>query len=582
MATMFPSEVSAFTTVGEQTVYEFLQRIARPDNTFLVWYSPDIEGREPDFILLSPDCGLIVLEVKDWVVNQIIEITPKDVLLQIGGRQERRKQPLAQAREYVNGLMSMLGRGQNAYDGNHSLPCPVTWGAVFPHISREDFNACRMNEVMDGSRVLCWDDLQGDSRLNRDVSGETFRKWLIEHFPPLFPFSLTPKDVHNLRGCIFPIVRLDLPQRSGVTSPQANTVFALDQEQENLARTFGPGKTLITGPSGSGKTLILAHQAWHLPRVDKRVKRILVTCFNLSLVGYIRRLLARKGVSLGINGVEVLPFYSLCERILEEPLAHTETSDFYTVVVQETLARLDGSHVLQGHWDAILVDEGQDFSADMVEVISRLLPEHATLMVAEDENQRLYKNSGAAWGEIVGMKNKRLFRQYRNTKQIAQMAIQALGVSDEIVFAGSDGQEPTILRYENGSELVLKVADAIAELVRQGVPMSEIAILYVHSTIPGVTSLPKALVEALEACGVLARWAARDTESKRNYDITTDSVTISTIYSAKGLDFAHVFLLGTDVLDMQNENNSRFIYVGMTRARECLTLSICEKRYMKN
>ena len=65
MATMFPADVTSFLTTGEEATYSFLQRTARPDGKFLCWYAPDIEEREPDFILLSPDCGLVVLEVKD-------------------------------------------------------------------------------------------------------------------------------------------------------------------------------------------------------------------------------------------------------------------------------------------------------------------------------------------------------------------------------------------------------------------------------------------------------------------------------------------------------------------------------------
>ena len=65
MATMFPADVTSFLTSGEEATYSFLQRTARPDGKFLCWYAPDIEDREPDFILLSPDCGLVVLEVKD-------------------------------------------------------------------------------------------------------------------------------------------------------------------------------------------------------------------------------------------------------------------------------------------------------------------------------------------------------------------------------------------------------------------------------------------------------------------------------------------------------------------------------------
>ena len=86
MATMFPARCESFATAGEEAVYRFLEKGARPDGDFLAWYSPDIEDREPDFILLSPDCGLVVLEVKDWLASQILELNPKEALLQIAGR----------------------------------------------------------------------------------------------------------------------------------------------------------------------------------------------------------------------------------------------------------------------------------------------------------------------------------------------------------------------------------------------------------------------------------------------------------------------------------------------------------------
>lgn len=583
MATMFPEEVSSFTTSGESTVYQFLRRAARPDAAFLVWYSPDIEDREPDFILLSPDCGLIVFEVKDWLPEQIMEIDPKAALLNIGGRQERRKQPLAQAREYVNSLLALLGRhAPRLHDGKPDLPCPVTWGAIFPHISRQDFQAYGLDRVMDGSRVLCWDELHEESPLLRDASGQRLRQWLKEHFPPLFPFVLSSSQTDFLRACIFPVVRLDLPQRSGCAlSEQGKTVLALDHEQENLARSFGPGKTLVSGPSGSGKTLILAHQAWHLPRVDKRIRRVLITCFNLSLVGYIRRLLSRKGVSLGPEGVEVIPFYSLCERILGERLAHTsEDGDYYELVVREALERLNGDHPLQSYWVAILVDEGQDFSPDMSQVLLRLLPAHGTLTVVQDENQCLYREKNTGWEDmgIPGLRIRHLRRQYRNTRTIAQFAAQFLPESPAPdSFAGADGPEPALLVCPNASDLLAKVADGVAAHVQQGIPMSEIAVLYAHSRLPDLENLPEALLEAIEARGVLARWAARDAASKRSFDITTDSVTISTIHSAKGLDFAHVFLLGLDGLRPDSVRHKRLAYVGMTRARETLTLAVCRR-----
>ena len=73
----------------------------------------------------------------------------------------------------------------------------------------------------------------------------------------------------------------------------------------------------------------------------------------------------------------------------------------------------------------------------------------------------------------------------------------------------------------------------------------------------------------------MARWVARDTRGNGYFDITTDGVCISPIHSAKGLDFPHVFLLGMDRLQPEKPRQRRLAYVGMTRAREHLTLAIC-------
>ena len=334
-----------------------------------------IEEREPDFILLSPDCGLVVLEVKDWLIDQLLEVDGKSVLLSVNGREERRKQPLAQAREYVGSLLTLLNKhAPRMADGKPLLPCPVTGGAVLPHISREEFRAAGLGEVMEEGRIIFWDELHEESPLRRDASGRSFACWLAEHFPPLFPFQLSGSQIDWLRARIFPVVRLELPVRGGThASAQNETIRALDRDQENLARGMGAGKQLIIGPSGSSKTLILAHQAWNLPRVDKKIRRVLVTCFNLSLVGYIRRLLGRKGASLGPDGVEVVPFYSVCERILGEPLTHAEESEYYNIIVQEAQERLQGEHPLKGHWDAILVDEHAVGGQGEAEVLARFL-----------------------------------------------------------------------------------------------------------------------------------------------------------------------------------------------------------------
>jgi len=135
MATMIPDSVKQFTTDGEWQTYRFLEAVAKPDARFLCWYLPEVRRREPDIILYSRQNGLIILEVKDWNLNQIREANPQHFVLDMGGKTEKRKNQLKQARDYLNGVLDKIkGDGwlvsrDPTHHGNPKLPidCDVVF-----------------------------------------------------------------------------------------------------------------------------------------------------------------------------------------------------------------------------------------------------------------------------------------------------------------------------------------------------------------------------------------------------------------------------------------------------------------------
>ena len=99
MAIMIPKDVKEFKTEGERQFYKFLEVVAKPDSRHITWYTPNIEGKEPDFIFFSQNVGLIIFEIKDWVFDQILEANPQYFRLQVGNKIESRKNPFQQARD---------------------------------------------------------------------------------------------------------------------------------------------------------------------------------------------------------------------------------------------------------------------------------------------------------------------------------------------------------------------------------------------------------------------------------------------------------------------------------------------------
>lgn len=73
MARMHPEEIEDLEnlTEGERKVLRFLREAARPDTDFIGCYEPAIgeQGKEPDFVLFGHQPGLLVLEVKDWLIH---------------------------------------------------------------------------------------------------------------------------------------------------------------------------------------------------------------------------------------------------------------------------------------------------------------------------------------------------------------------------------------------------------------------------------------------------------------------------------------------------------------------------------
>jgi len=70
-----------------------------------------------------------------------------------------------------------------------------------------------------------------------------------------------------------------------------------------------------------------------------------------------------------------------------------------------------------------------------------------------------------------------------------------------------------------------------------------------------------------------------DYRAKSSYDVTTQSVTISTIHNVKGFDYACVFVIGLDWLEgtrCTEEQIRNLTYVAITRARARLYVPFIE------
>jgi hypothetical protein len=606
MARMYPEhlEGSEEATEGERKVFAFIKEAARPHKDFTCWYQPSIgsQGKVPDFVLYGKHLGLLVLEVKDWASHQILSYTPHHFTVQVSGKAEQKTNPLRQAKGYADALMQRLRENpefvsrEPAHEGG--LKIPVARMVVFPNISRDEYEDRGIRWLIPMEMTLLREDVDAGGEILCDSSGRKFQQRIAGAFP--FPFKgLTGKQEAKLHFALWPEGKIRLPVRQGAGKEHfQRDQAALDDAQARLALRLGPGHQIVKGPPGSGKTLVLVHRCCQIRRYQPESKRILLVCFNIALVSYLKRLVQEKAIGTGDGGIQVSHFFELCSRVLGESVRfENETSEYYDLVTQETLDRVTAGKSRVKPFDVILVDEGQDFDDLMLKVVLALLKPGGDFVLSLDSYQDLYmrRPSWRSVGIKAGGRTHSLRRVYRNTKAIFDFTQRFIGQEPRagtqlalLPEAGAfQGAAPEILKFRDTEDLetfVLK--DLMGCLHRGEYKRSETGIIY-DDKVYGPDrfsydnrALPMRLLRSLEGAGIPSTWVSQDVRSKEMYDVTTDRVSLISIHSSKGLDFDLVYLVGLDHIhpaEERRQNMVSLVYVAMTRAKVRLVIPYVEE-----
>jgi hypothetical protein len=176
--------------------------------------------------------------------------------------------------------------------------------------------------------------------------------------------------------------------------------LALNDRQRELVttRTLG-GFRRVRGPAGSGKSVSVAARAAELADVGARV---LVVCFNVTLMNYLMGLAVRRrtGREPVRRRIEFLNFHHWCRRVCESAGMGAEYRELWRLysrdgVLDQQLPELvrevyRSERPGAGLYDAVLVDEGQDFSPLWWETLRCSLVSGGEMFLAADRTQDIY------------------------------------------------------------------------------------------------------------------------------------------------------------------------------------------------
>ena len=575
----------------------FAQRLVdKLEDDYLCWYDVPVgaRGLHPDFVVLNPRRGLLIVEVKDWKLETIKSADKASVTILTNTGHKVVLNPLEQARHYAQVIADLLERDTQltVHDEGrfqNRLCFPWGYGVALPNISRKAFEGTDLGEVIEPARVICQDEIF-DS-----VDAEQFQRRLWDMFTVKFKTVLSLPQIDRIRWHLFPEIRvrseqLLLIENPGTPQSVADTlpdlIKVMDLKQEQLARNLGEGHRVIHGVAGSGKTLILGFRCERLaPALQKP---ILVLCYNVTLAAKLHSAVTAKNLS---DKVSVRTFHSWCrdQLVLYNVELPANGKEFFDEVVERVIAAVERGQIPRAQYGAVMIDEGHDFKPEWLNLVAQMVdPSTNALLVLFDDAQSIYdsrtkrKFSFSSVGIQAQGRTTILRLNYRNTAEVLSVAYEfakdfmtpAEAEEDAVPLirpesAGRRGPLPVLNELPTLQREADFIAQELTAINKEGWPWREMAVLYRAGFIG------EEVTKRLRAAGVPVQWLGEGS-GKRGFNPSEDTVKVMTMHSSKGLEFPVVAIPGLgympfggyDVLD-----EAKLLYVAMTRAMEMLLMT---------
>ena len=451
MVQLIPAEPQ-FTTTSEQEVWERLRDSLGPDDVLLTnrRLTDEAKDHEADLIVLMPDVGVVVVEVKGssvwyddgWWISRRGKHTQID--------------PVEQARTTKYAFRDYVARDPRWNNRNH-----VAWGhaIVVPYSEFDESFS-----LPDCPRWTLHDrDDQADlaARLIDNAKRAAQGK-------PAPTYADVQVIVDILAGRM--ATQYDVNAEAEERAAQADR---LTQEQATILHvTRLLNRVEVRGGAGSGKTVLALQQAKQLThgRGDRKAQRVALLCYSLGLAEHLKREVATWGRKDRPAFVGTFHEFGLQWGA---PEGDRSNSDFWEVDLPQLMGDLAEDLDDKHKYDAVIVDEAQDFADSWWRPVLKALrdEEQGGLYVYSDENQRIFARFGRPPVQLVPLV---LDHNLRNTRQIHE----SFGPLAPSRMYASGGDGPAVRFVASSSADALDAADdAVDALLDSGWKPENIALL---------------------------------------------------------------------------------------------------------
>jgi len=538
MATMWPRRIppDVLSNPRRWTEIEVFGKLERElDESWWVFYSRPWHGLtatggekdgECDFVVAHARQGVLFVEVKGGAVAWNPE-TDQWTSRDRDGITHKIKDPVKQARtckhELRKKLKKIRGLEHRFFVMRHGVVLP---DCVNPGHDLGPDRPQRIFCFADGYARHLADWVR--SRFQQDAEGTEE--------------ALGVDGLHGLRDLLARPVQLEMSLGAVVRAEERALDFLTQQQFHLLAAISELPRVLVTGGAGTGKTVLAGHLAETLAKSGKRT---LLVCYNRPLA---ERLAAQ---AHGVEGLTVLSFHQLCRSVIGQagnaPPAETADRQAYFDETLPSAAESCCAASGVAKYDAVIVDEGQDFRELWWLVIDALLKPDGLLRVFADNNQRVYGDVGRLRRDLQ-LAPISLTWNLRNTRAIHEAAYryyQGAAVRCE----GPAGEAPQLVEVHDPARIGAEVTRLVQSLMRQhDIAPHDVAVLVPND----------AWREVLTRGDRLAGFAVSDAAGRRE-----GTVIVDTVRRFKGLEA----LVTVVVVDAELAANEELAYVALSRAR---------------
>lgn len=416
----------------------------------------------PDVVLVHPETGLIVFEVKAYDITFIQGIEGGNLKIRHNGEAQQ-VNPLRQAQRYMYAIKESYER--LAQD---SPPPLFSSMVVLPNIREEQWIKKGYDTGIQNRLIVFAEDCRDTERLKSRIGRLVRQSQMLANLPSPLPANSTDAIFRTFGHSAL----LDQPRRKiraleidhlGAEIDRLETeTKKLSPEQQQLIRVDTWGHPyLLRGVAGSGKSLVLAHQvAWAVYRHAQKhnqlalfpedrhpLPKMVVLCLNRPMIPQLEQQIQEAyrqmtHQELPASVVTVNALNTFIFQLTQEhdhfhyiPVTKTKNPGERSRQFLEQLDAMTPADLDKLRVDAIFLDEGQDVHPDTLALLHTLVrPDKTTgertISIFYDDAQNVYGYPRPTWRTFgMNMEGGRaafMGTCYRNSREIVELGMNVL------------------------------------------------------------------------------------------------------------------------------------------------------------